>query len=131
MLTALTAVEKLLTFKPESYDRLSATTVSLREIAQTIELVMMDPTKRGEAAAFSQNARDLFNALNKQWIDKDAAKYAKLMTTNKDAAMRLERSFTGKYNGSVLRQLAALKTFIQSLKPEDLNAKPPQAPFSG
>jgi hypothetical protein len=128
---ALTAVEKLLAFKPESYDRLSSSAVSLREISQTIELAMMDPAKRGEAAACSQKARDLFDSIKKQWVDKDAAKYAKLMTTNKPAAMRLERAFTGRYNASVLRQLAALKTFIQSLKPEDLNAKPPQAPFSG
>ncbi len=129
LLALFTAVEKMLEFTPEKYDRLTASAVSLRELAQTVELVMLDPGKRGDAAAITEKARTLFKTITDDWINNVAPKYSKIMGKDQAATIRIEQKFVGKYKGSVVAQLKRLRDFVSTLKPEDMNSDPPPAPW--
>jgi hypothetical protein len=129
ILTLITASEKLLSFVPEKYDRLTAAAISARELAQTVELVMVDPSKRGDASALTEKARGLFKSITDDWINNVAPKYSKIMGKDQAATIRIEKNFVGKYKGSVLSQLKRLRDFVSTLKPEDMNTDPPPAPW--
>jgi hypothetical protein len=130
MQKAVAAAQKLLAFMPEKYDRLSAAAVTVRELAQTVELCMMDPTKRAQAADIRQKASTLFDAIHERWVNSDAAKYSKLLVSDQRGALKVERRFVSGYKGDVQRELKSLSDFISTLEPEDLNPEPPQVPYS-
>ncbi len=127
--TLIAAVEKMLSFVPEKYDRLTAAAVSSRELAQTIELVMVDPGKRGEAAAITEKARSFFKTMTDDWINNVAPKYAKIMGKDQAATIRIEQKFVGKYKGTIQSHLKRLRDFVSTVKPEDINSDPPPAPW--
>jgi hypothetical protein len=125
----LVAVEKLLQFEPKSQNRLSTTSVALRALAQTLEQMILDPGLRGEAAALTQDARGLYEAISDDWLGNYADEYAKVATTNRRAALRLEKGFVEKYSGRVRELAETMREFVAQLEPEAVDPEAPPAPW--
>jgi len=125
----LTAAEKLLDFEPKSQDRLSATAVALRALAQALEEMTLDPSLRGEAAVLTQRARGFYKAMSDEWLSNYADEYAKASVSDRRAALQMEKRFVGKYSGAARELAEAMREFTAKLTPEVINSDAPPAPW--
>ena len=125
----LDAVQKLLQFEPRSKDRLSASSAALRALAQTLEQMILDPGLRGEAAALTSKARGLYKAISDDWLGNYADEYARVATTDRPAALRLEKRFVDKYTGRVRELAEDMREFVSQLEPEAAGPQATPAPW--
>jgi hypothetical protein len=129
MKLATDAVAKLLAMEPQIYSRLSAAAISAREIAQTLTAAMAGPSERGAANDLAADLRSFHRAMDEDWLDRYAKDYAETAPKNYERARRIETGFIGRYIGDMKAKVARITDFISTLKPEDILADAPPAPW--
>jgi|GEM_PF-2356625 len=125
----LAAAGKLLDFEPRSQDRLSATAVALRALAQALEEMTLDPALRGKAAALTSKARAFYKGMSDDWLGNYADDYAKLSVSNRKKALQMEKGFVGKYSRDARELAEAMREFAAKLTPKDINPDAAPAPW--